>query len=68
MQCPLDFVAIPALVALGSVLGRKIGMRPKRKTDWIEVPNLWGGIVGRPGMMKSPAMGEALKPLQLARR
>ena len=38
-------------------------MRPKRKTDWIEVPNLWGGIVGRPGMMKSPAMGEALKPL-----
>jgi hypothetical protein len=63
MQCPLDFVAVPALVALGSVLGRKIGMRPKRKDDWMEVPNIWGGIVGRPGMMKSPAMGEALKPL-----
>ena len=63
MQCPLDFVAIPALVALGSVLGRKIGIRPQRKTDWIEVPNLWGGTVGRTGTMKSPAMGDAMKPL-----
>jgi hypothetical protein len=63
MQCPVDFVAIPAIVALGATLGRKIGIRPKRKNDWTEVPNLWGCIVGRPGAMKSPAMGEALKPL-----
>lgn len=63
MQCPTDFVAIPSLVGLGSVLGRKIGIRPMQRTDWIEVPNLWGCIVGRPGTMKSPAMGEALKPL-----
>jgi hypothetical protein len=63
MQCPLDFVAIPAVVGLGSVLGRKIGIRPQRQTDWMEVPNLWGCIVGRPGAMKSPAMSEAIKPL-----
>jgi Protein of unknown function (DUF3987) len=63
MQCPTDFVAIPSLVGLGSVLGRKIGIRPKQRTDWLEVPNLWACIVGRPGTMKSPAMGEALKPL-----
>ena len=67
MQCPPDFVAIPAIVALGSVLGRKIGVRPQRRTDWIEVPNLWGCIVGRPGAMKSPAMSEALKPLNRTR-
>ena len=36
MQCPLDFVAVPALVALGSVLGRKLAIRPQRKTDWAE--------------------------------
>ena len=36
---------------------------PATATDWTEVPNLWGCIVGRPGTMKSPAMGEALKPL-----
>jgi hypothetical protein len=63
MQCPPDFVAVPAIVALGATLGRKIGIRPQRQTDWTEVPNLWGCIVGRPGMMKSPAMSEALKPL-----
>ena len=27
------------------------------------MPNLWGGGVGRPGIMKTPAMQEALKPL-----
>ena len=31
MQCPPDFVAIPAMVALGAVIGRKIGIRPQRK-------------------------------------
>lgn len=64
MQCPPDFVAIPALIALGATLGRKVAVRPKQRSDWFEVPNLWGCIIGRPGAMKSPAMAEALKPLQ----
>ncbi len=63
MQCPADFVGVSAMVALGAILGRKIAIRPQQKTDWYEVPNLWGMVVGRPGMMKSPAMQEALKPL-----
>ena len=53
MQCPLDFVGVPVVVALGSVIGRRIGVRSQRKTDWLEVPDLWGCIVGRPGAMKS---------------
>ncbi|MCQ4190750.1 DUF3987 domain-containing protein [Methylocystis suflitae] len=64
MQCPPDFVGIPAIVALGSVIGRRIGIRPQRRSDWIEVANLWGCIVGRPGALKSPAMNEVLKPLR----
>lgn len=68
MQCPPDFVAIPALVALGSVIGRKVAIRPQRRTDWCEVANLWGCIIGRPGAMKSPAIAEALKPLHRAER
>jgi hypothetical protein len=63
MNCPIDFVAIPMIISLGSVLGRKIAVRPQSKTNWFEVPNLWGFLVGRPGAMKSPAMNEALKPL-----
>ncbi len=64
MQCPLEFVAVPAIVALGAALGRKVAVRPQRRTDWLETPNLWGCVVGRPGAMKSPAATEALKPLR----
>ncbi len=64
MQCPPDFVAVSAITALGAVLGRKIAIRPQRYTDWFEVPNFWAAIIGRPGVMKSPAMNEALKPLK----
>jgi Protein of unknown function (DUF3987) len=63
LQCPPDYVAVSAIVALGSVIGCRVGIKPQRYTDWIEVPNVWGGFIGRPGMLKSPAMQEALKPL-----
>lgn len=63
MQCPLDFVSTPAIVALGAAVGRRVCVRPQQETDWTEAPNLWGIIVGRPGTMKSPAMTEALRPL-----
>jgi hypothetical protein len=68
MQCPPDFVAIPAITALRSSIGCKLGIRPQRQTNWLEVPNFWGCIVGRPGAMKSPAMAEALKPLTFGMR
>ena len=63
LQCPPDYVAVTAMVALGGTLGRRVGIKPQMRTDWIEIPNLWGAFVGRPGWLKSPAMGEALKPL-----
>lgn len=63
MQCPPDFPAVGAMVALSSVIGRKACIRPKRQDDWQVVPNLWGAIVGRPGVMKSPALSEVMKPL-----
>jgi hypothetical protein len=46
------------------VVGRKVGIRPKRQDDWIVVPNLWGAAIGPPSVMKSPAIQEPLKPLK----
>ncbi len=63
MQTPAEFVAVPAMIAAGSLIGRKIGIRPMQFDDWQETPNMWGCIVGRPGVMKSPAVKSALKPL-----
>ena len=64
MACPPDFVATPALIGLGSLAGRKLAIRPQELTDWEERANLWGLIVGRPGLMKSPAQSAALAPLR----
>lgn len=63
MQCPLEHVAIPAMVMLGSIIGTRCGIRPKEKDNWLIIPNLWGGIIGNPSTLKSPALAEALRPL-----
>ncbi len=64
MQCPPDFPAVGALVAVGSLVSRKVGIRPKCQDDWLVVPNLWGGIVGRPGLLKTPALEQPMLPLR----
>ena len=63
LQCPPDFPAAAAMVAVGVIVGRKVGIRPKRQDDWLVVPNLWGAVIGRPSVMKSPALREPLKVL-----
>jgi putative DNA primase/helicase len=63
MNCPLEYAAGPAIVALSSLVGRKVGIRPKRFDDWTTVPNLWGMSVGAPSARKTPAATAALKLL-----
>ena len=63
MRLPLEFLAAPAIVALSSVIGRKIAIQPLVHDDWSVIPNLWGMLVSEPGSMKSPALTHALKPL-----
>ncbi len=64
IQCPPDFPAIAAMIAIATVVGRKIGLRPKRRDDWLVVPNLWGIAIGPPSVMKTPAIQEPLKALK----
>ncbi len=63
MQAPLDFSAAAAVVAAGSAIGRRCGIKPQAHTDWSEVPNVWGALIGRPAMMKSPTLAAALGPI-----
>ena len=51
LQCPPDFPAVAAMIPLGVIVGRKVGIRPKRQDDWLVVPNLWGAVIGRPSVM-----------------
>ncbi len=63
MQIPTDFSTAAAVVTLGSIIGRGCGIYPKRQDDWLVVPNLWGAVVGRPSLMKTPAVSEAQRHL-----
>src|SRR6516164_4940464 len=64
MQCPSDYIAVSLMAALGSMVGRKVAIRPKVQDDWNVISNQWALIIGRPGVLKSPAMEEALRPLR----
>jgi hypothetical protein len=48
LQCPPDYVAVAAMTALGAVVGRRVGAAPQGKTEWVEIPNIWGAFIGLP--------------------
>jgi hypothetical protein len=61
---PLEMPASAALVTLGATIGRGLAIYPKEFDAWKVVPNLFGGICGPPGIMKSGVLSEATKPLR----
>lgn len=60
VQCPPDYVAVSVMASLAAVVGRKVAIRPQARTDWTVTANLWALLIGRPGLLKSPAMEQAL--------
>ena len=64
MQCPPDYIAVSLMAALGSMIGRKVAIRPQVHDDWSVISNQWALLIGRPGVLKSPAMEETLRPLR----
>ncbi|MEK4035835.1 DUF3987 domain-containing protein [Methylocystis sp. IM2] len=64
-QLPLDFFAVSAMVSFGSLAGARIRVRPKSQdTEWAMPANLWGALIGRPSVGKSPPMATALAPIK----
>lgn len=59
MQAPADYVAVSAIISMGSLIGRQLCIRPKARDSWAVVPNVWGAIVGPPAAMKTPCLKEA---------
>ncbi len=64
LQCPPDYVGVGIMTTLAAVIGRKVGIRPQERTSWTVVCNQWALIIGRPGILKSPAIEEDLGPLK----
>jgi hypothetical protein len=61
LQVPVELIATPALVAAAALVGRAVGIYPKQRDDWLVIGNLWGIIIGRPGVLKSPAVREGTR-------
>jgi Protein of unknown function (DUF3987)/Domain of unknown function (DUF3854) len=63
MQVPPDYPAAVAVLGLAGVVNRRAMIQPKAAdTSWVKVPNLWGGIVAPPGLMKSPLISAITQP------
>lgn len=60
----LEFVAVPAVISAGSLLGRSLSVRPKARSNWTVIPNLWGQSVARPAGMKTPSANAGMYPLR----
>jgi putative DNA primase/helicase len=64
MQVPLDYPAIALTLCLAGAVNRRAIIQPKlNDTNWVIVPNLWGGIVAPPGFLKTPVIQAATRPL-----
>lgn len=59
LQCPPEYVAVGAMVAIAGTIGRQVAIQVKQRERWIERSVLWGCIVGRPSAGKSPALRPA---------
>jgi len=58
---PVDFPAAAIYVSISAVIGRQLVLRPEGHSRWQVFPNIWGGIVGRPGVRKSPVINGVTK-------
>ena len=61
MPCSPDYIAAALIVSLGSVIGARCAIKPKRRDDWIVTPNLFGGVVGDPSAKKTPAISTVMR-------
>ncbi len=64
LQVPAGYPAAAVIVMLAGAIGRRASIRPQRHDSWTVIPNLWGAIIGRSGVMKSPVLHAVMGPLR----
>lgn len=58
-----EMIVVPLLSIIGSIIGRKLVIRPKKNDDWPVYANLWCLLIAPPGTKKTPAMNISTKTL-----
>lgn len=65
INCPAEFIAIPLIILISSLIGHKVHIQPTSDIHHIITVVLWGMIIGEPGTKKTPASNFALKLLDV---
>lgn len=68
MSTAPDYGFAATLVMLSAIVGRSVGIRPKREDSWTVSPNLWGAVIGSASVKKTPAIQDAFRPLHRLER
>jgi Protein of unknown function (DUF3987)/DnaB-like helicase N terminal domain len=64
MAAPVDFIAVPLIIAAGAAIGKDFTLAPKTiDLSWRERPCLWGACIASVGSKKTPAFNRALAPI-----
>ena len=64
-QIHATFSATALISYISMIIARRINIYPKKfDTEWRVIPNIWGGIVGPPGIGKTPAINPILEPIK----
>jgi len=62
--CVPDYIAIPFVTLVASLMGHKIHSQPTPDESFIVAPIIWGMVIGEPGTKKSPASSLVLDLLK----
>ncbi len=62
---PFEWAAAGVLVTVGSVISRRLAVRPDPAFEWAQPPVLWGGVVGEPGQTKSAVIAACRRLLEV---
>jgi hypothetical protein len=62
LTCPVDYFAVPMLVAAAAAAGASRALQ--LTSDWWVFPSLYACVVAPPGAAKSPAAGRTIKPVR----
>ncbi|MBV5310659.1 DUF3987 domain-containing protein, partial [Chromatium okenii] len=69
MQVPVDFPTVSILTVIGSLIGHKVVAFPRQYDNtWVVPANVWGLLVGPPGVKKTPALMSTLGYLQKSQK
>jgi|GEM_PF-2500814 len=65
MQIYPTFPSVALLSFVSAIIARRIAIYPKQfDKEWRVIPNIWGAIVGQPGVQKSPAISPIFEPIR----